>query len=249
MAKIKLDSKKVPLHVAIIMDGNRRWAAKQGLGPVDGHRAAVEKAIEPVVDRAIELGIKFVTFWAFSTENWKRDKKEIQGIMKVFRDGLRQRIEKLHQKGVKLKVLGDLSRFPRDIAKKSLEGIRETSRNKTITVTFALNYGGRPEIIQAIKRLVKDKIPAGKINEKTFTSYLDTNDLPDPDLIIRTGGEIRLSGFLPWQSVYSEFYFSNVLWPDFSPVEFDKAIASFQKRNRRFGGGSYSSYLRKSRQR
>jgi len=242
MVKIKIDPEKMPLHVAIIMDGNRRWAAQRGLGPVDGHRVAAEKAVEPIVDRALELGIKFLTFWAFSSENWKRDKEEVQGLLGVFRDALKRKTEKLYQKGVRMKILGDLSKFPKDIAQKSLNGIRRTAANKKITVTLALNYGGRPEIIRAIQKLIKDKVPLKKINEELFSAYLDTADLPDPDLIIRTGGELRLSGFLPWQSIYSELYFTPALWPDFTPREFDKAITYYQKRERRFGGGKFSSY-------
>jgi undecaprenyl diphosphate synthase len=234
--------KKIPEHVAIIMDGNRRWAAQRHLGAVAGHRAAAEDAIEPIVDRALELGVKFLTFWAFSTENWKRDKAEIRGLMKVFRNLLAKKVKRLHKKGVKLNILGDLSRFPQDIAKKILNGLKETSHNKKITVSFALNYGGRPEIVRAVKKMVKSKIPPRKITEKLFSTYLDTADLPDPDLIIRTGGELRLSGFLPWQSVYAEFYFTPVLWPDFSPEELNKALASYQGRHRRFGGGKFSDY-------
>ncbi|HUW21173.1 MAG TPA: polyprenyl diphosphate synthase [Candidatus Bathyarchaeia archaeon] len=245
MKNISLNQGKIPVHVAIIMDGNRRWAAKRGLGPVDGHRVAAEEAIEPIIDRAVELGVRFITFWAFSTENWKRDKAEIKGLMQVFRQILSRKIKKLHQKGIRLNFLGDISKFPKDIIKKFLNGIKETHRNDKITVTFALNYGGRPEILRAVKKLVKDRIPVSKITEEFFSSYLDTADLPDPDLIIRTGGEMRLSGFLPWQSVYAEFYFSPVLWPDFSQFEFDKAVASYQKRERRFGGGKFFVYQTK----
>lgn len=242
MKKKKLDPNKVPAHVAIIMDGNRRWAAKRGLGPIEGHRVAAEEAIEPVVERAADLGVKYLTFWAFSTENWKRDRKEIQGLMKVFRDVIAKKLSRLHQKGVKLNFLGDLSKFPQDVTKRVLNGVKKTRANHRITVTFALNYGGRPEILRAVKKLVKDKVPPRKITETTFTKYLDTNGMPDPDLVIRTGGNLRLSGFLPWQSIYAELYFTPVLWPAFTPLEFEKAIASFQGRKRRFGGGQFKDY-------
>lgn len=243
--KIKFDRKNIPVHVAIIMDGNRRWAAKRGLGPVEGHRVAAEKAIEPVVDRAIELGIKFLTFWAFSTENWKRDRAELEGLFKIFRDALKQKTGKLHEKGVRLQILGDISRFPKDIAQKALEGVKQTAKNKKITVSFALNYGGRADILRAVKRILKDKVPPEKLTKELFSSYLDTAGMPDPDLIIRTGDEMRLSGFMPWQGVYSELYFTPTLWPDFTPAKLDKVLADFQRRNRRFGGGKFSAYRRK----
>lgn len=242
----KVEKTNLPKHVAIIMDGNRRWAAARGLGPVEGHRVAAEKAIEPVVDRAIELGIKYLTFWAFSSENWKRDKKEIEGLFQVFRDALKQKTERLHQKGVHLKILGDITRFPEDIVRRAIKGVKETSANHTITVSFALNYGGRPEILGAVKKMLKDGVSWKKVDEALFSAYLDTSGMPDPDLIIRTGGEKRLSGLMPWQSIYAELYFTKTLWPDFSPARFQKAIDSFQKRNRRFGGGKYKSY-RKTR--
>jgi len=238
----KLDSKKIPIHVAIIMDGNRRWAAKRGLGPVDGHRVAAEKAIEPVIDRAIERGIKYLTFWAFSTENWKRDKKEIQGLIGIFRDVLDQRTDKLRKKGIRLNFLGDITRFPKDIVEKVINGAKKIKVKEKIRVTFALNYGGRAEIIRAVEKIVRDKVPAKKIDEALFDSYLDTKGLPDPDLIIRTGGNFRLSGFLPWQSIYAELYFTSVLWPDFTPRELDQALLSFEGRKRRFGGGKFKGY-------
>lgn len=246
MVKKKVETNNVPKHVAMIMDGNRRWAAKRGLGAVEGHRQAAEEAIEPIIARAAEMGIKYVTFWAFSTENWKRDRREIQGIMKIFRDVLKKKIEKLNKKGVRLHILGDLSKFPKDIAKKVMGGVEETDRNTKITATFALNYGGRPEIVRAVRKIVKEGVPLKKIDEKLFTTYLDTNGMPDPDLVIRTGGELRLSGFLPWQSAYAEYYFTPVLWPDFSPKEFEKAVASYKRRSRRFGGGSFGDYRKKS---
>jgi undecaprenyl diphosphate synthase len=234
----------IPDHVAIIMDGNRRWAARKGLGPIEGHKYAAEKAIEPIVENALKKGIKFLTFWAFSTENWRRDKKELEGLFKIFRKGLKQEIEKLDEKGVRLRVLGDINKFPKDIAQKVLEGAKRTADNKKITVSFALNYGGRPELLRAVKKMLAEEIPAKKLDEKKFSSYLDTAGMPDPDLIIRTGGEKRLSGLLPWQGVYAELYFTDTLWPDFTPAKFDQAIADYQKRTRRFGGGKFGAYKR-----
>lgn len=242
---IKLDKKNMPKHVAIIMDGNRRWAAQRGLGPVAGHEAAAKKAVEPIIDRAVDLGINFLTFWAFSTENWKRDKTELIGLFKIFRDGLKEKTEKLRKKGVRLRILGDISKFPKDIAKRAIEGVKKSAGNRQITVSFALNYGGRPEILRAVKQMIKDKVRPERLDEELFSSYLFTAGIPDPDLIIRTGGETRISGFMPWQGVYAELYFTPVLWPDFTPREFDKALASFQKRARRFGGGSFKDYGKK----
>lgn len=235
----------VPTHVAIIMDGNRRWAVKKGLGPVDGHKYAAEKAIEPIVERALEKGIEFLTFWAFSSENWKRDKKELEGLFKIFRGALKQKTDKLNEKGVKLQIIGDINQFPKDITQKAIEGVKKTANNDKITVSFALNYGGRPELLRAVKKMLKDKVSPMELTERTFSSYLDTAGMPDPDLIIRTGGEKRLSGLMPWQAIYAEIYFTDTLWPDFTPRRFDKAVAEYQKRTRRFGGGKFETYKKK----
>ncbi|MBN1263431.1 MAG: di-trans,poly-cis-decaprenylcistransferase [Candidatus Pacebacteria bacterium] len=241
-SQLKLDPKKIPAHVAIIMDGNRRWAAKHGLGPVDGHCQAAQEAIEPLIKAAIGLGIKYLTLWAWSTENWRRDKIEVNGIMKLFSNGLKDNLERFQKMGVRLNYLGDLSRFSKAISRRVLNLVKKSKENKVITVTFALNYGGRDEILRAVKRLIKTGRKVSEIDENLFASCLDTAGMPDPDLVIRTGGANRLSGFLPWQAVYSEFYFTPVLMPDFTPGKLKKAIASFQKRERRFGGGSFSVY-------
>jgi undecaprenyl diphosphate synthase len=225
-------------HVAIIMDGNRRWAKAQGLDPVKGHEQAAKNAVEPLIEKCAELGINFVTFWAFSTENWKRDETELKGLFDIFRFALGPLAVRFIQKGARLRILGDINRFPSDIAQKTLDIINQSAKNNKITVTFALNYGGRDEILRAVKKLVTDKISPEKIDEVLFSSYLDTAGIPDPDLIIRTGGEQRLSGYLPWQSVYSELYFTPVLFPDFTPDQLTLAISEFLKRDRRFGGDS-----------
>lgn len=225
-------------HVAIIMDGNRRWAKQKGLNPVNGHEQAAKKSIEPLIEKCASLGIPYVTFWAFSTENWKRDETELKGLFEVFRFALGSLAIRFIQKGARLRILGDINRFPKDIAQKCLEMINKSSKNHKITVTFALNYGGRDEILRAIKKLIADKTPVDSINEELFSSYLDTSGIPDPDLIIRTGGEQRLSGYLPWQSVYSELYFTPTLFPDFTPDQLILAINEFLKRDRRFGGDS-----------
>jgi len=223
-------------HLAIIMDGNRRWAKARGLDPVKGHEQAAKNAIEPLIEKCVDLGIPYVTFWAFSTENWKRDKEELKGLFDVFRFALGSLAIRFIKRGARLRILGDINRFPKDIAKKSLEMISKSSKNHKITVTFALNYGGRDEILRAVKKIITEKIPVEKIDEPLFSSYLDTAGIPDPDLIIRTGGEKRLSGYLPWQSVYAELVFTPTLFPDFTPNELALAIDDFLGRDRRFGG-------------
>ncbi len=223
-------------HVAIIMDGNRRWAKQRNLPSVKGHQQAAKEVIEPLIAECVKQKIPFVTFWAFSTENWKRDKKELAELFKVFRFALATLAKKFISQGAKLRILGEIDRFPKDIAQKSLEMIQKSKKNTQITVTFALNYGGRDEILRAVKKIVKQNIPANKINEDVFASHLDTTGIPDPDLIIRTGGDKRLSGYLPWQSVYSELYFTKTLFPDFTPKKLNIALKNFSTRNRRFGG-------------
>ncbi len=225
-------------HVAIIMDGNRRWAKNHGLDPVEGHAYAAEKVIEPIIEHLANLKVPYVTFWAFSTENWKRDEEEINALMKIFRNALGPLATRFMKRGAKMRLLGDINRFPKDITTKTLELMNKTQKNTAITVTFALNYGGRDEILRAVKKIIKDKVKPEDLTEEKFSSYLDTAGIPDPDLIIRTGGEKRLSGYLPWQSVYAELYFTDTLFPDFTPEELDKALAEFTRRDRRFGGDS-----------
>ena len=225
-------------HIAIMMDGNRRWARARGLDPVKGHEYAANHTIEPLIEKCVELKIPYITFWAFSTENWKRDEKEVKGILDIFRVAFGTLALRFISRGAKLKLLGDMSRFPEDIAKKSFDMISKSSKNDKITVSFALNYGGRDEITRAIKKIVSEKIPAEDINETVISDHLDTAGMPDPDLVIRTGGEQRLSGYLPWQSVYSELYFTPVFFPDFTPEELQKALDHFAVRDRRFGGDS-----------
>ncbi|NCP47106.1 di-trans,poly-cis-decaprenylcistransferase [Candidatus Collierbacteria bacterium CG10_big_fil_rev_8_21_14_0_10_43_36] len=225
-------------HIAIMMDGNRRWARARGLNPVKGHQFAANHTIEPLIEKCVDLGIPYVTFWAFSTENWKREEKEVKGILEIFRLAFGTLALRFIKRGAKLNLLGDMSRFPEDISKKSLDMLTRSANNNKITVSFALNYGGRDEIVRAVKKIITDKIPADQITEEVFSSHLDTEGIPDPDLIIRTGGEQRTSGYLPWQSVYSELYFTPTLFPDFTPDKLMEAIDDFAKRDRRFGGDS-----------
>ncbi len=225
---MSLDSgQTVPQHVAIIMDGNRRWAKQQGLAAIMGHRKVAQEMIERLTDFAIARGIKYLTLWAFSTENWERPADEVDGIMSLFRESLQTQVEKLHRKNVRVAVIGDISRFPEDIRQQVADFVAQTAKNTAMTVVFALNYGGRDELRRAVRQGGED-----------FEQHLDTKqmiDLPDPDLLIRPGGEQRLSGFLPWQTVYTELYFSEVLMPDFDEAELDKALAEYARRQRRFG--------------
>lgn len=225
----------IPKHVAIIMDGNRRWARAHGLQILQGHQKVAQEIIKRLVRQAIKRGVKYLTLWAFSTENWQRDKSELTGLMALFREAFGQNAKELHELGVKLNLIGDLDAFPADIQTGVKNWLDKTSRNDNITVTLALGYGGRDEILRAIKKLVNSQVPAAEITEVKISQTLDTTGLPDPDLIIRPGGEKRLSGFLTWQSVYSELYFTSTLMPDFDEVAFDQALAEFDSRTRRFG--------------
>lgn len=214
----------IPTHIAIIMDGNRRWAKEHGLPVLAGHQKVADEVLEPLVEHAAKCGVKFITFWAFSTENWQRDTKEVEGIMRIFRHVIHKRWQRLHQKGVRVRVIGDLTRFASDI-RESLEKVVEQSKeNKKITAIFAINYGGRDEIRRAVQQ-----------GGSSFEQYLDTVGIPDPDLIIRTGGEVRLSGFLLWQSQYSELYFPSFYMPDFTTEKLDEALREYGDRKRRFG--------------
>ncbi len=220
----------IPAHIAIIMDGNRRWARVHKLPILEGHRRVANKILETLVEHAAKRGIQYMTFWAFSTENWSRSVEEVKGIMLILKKSIDPFGKRMHEKGVRLRVIGDLSKFDRGI-RDAIDGVVElTKDNKRITVTLALNYGGRDEIIRAIK-----KLRTTMISEKDFSHLLDTGGIPDPEFIIRTGGEQRLSGFLLWQSQYSELYFPTWYMPDFTPARLDEAIEEFACRKRRFG--------------
>ncbi len=225
----------IPNHLAIIMDGNRRWARSHGWEAIRGHEYVVDNVIEPIVDRCIELGISYLTLWAFSTENWERDKREIEGMMQLFRRAFEKKVEDLHKKGVKLQIIGDIDRFPEDIANNAKRWVEISKDNTKITVSFALNYGGREELLRAINLLHQQTPTATTITQADLELHLATTGMPDPDLIIRPGGQFRLSGFLPWQSVYSELYFTDILMPDFQVNELNAALEDYANRQRRFG--------------
>jgi undecaprenyl diphosphate synthase len=226
--------KNLPNHVAIIVDGNRRWARKKKLPDIVGHKQVTDNILEPIIYRCLELKISYITFWAFSTENWKRGKKFSTALFKLLGQGLKKSIEKYEKAGMRLKTIGDLSKLPRGLVNTINQWVEKSRRNKKITVTIALNYGGRDEIIRAVNKLLKTNRKK-KITEKVFSQSLDTKGLPDPDLIIRTGGSQRTSGFLIWQGQYAELYFTDVLMPDFTVREFEKGLKEYGQRQRRFG--------------
>ena len=224
---------KIPKHVAIILDGNGRWATRRGLPRTVGHKAGIE-AVKRTVEGANELGIEVLSFFAFSTENWKRDKAEIDAIFEILRTYLKENEEEYLGKNLKLLTMGDISKLPEDIYKKFEELKDKTKNNTGMIVNIGLNYGGRDEIVRAFNTLLKE----GKkvTNEDEIKEYLYTNSLPDPDFIIRTSGEQRLSNFMLYQCAYSELYFPKVLWPDFNKKHLITALKNYSKRDRRYGG-------------
>ena len=229
----------IPDHVAIIMDGNGRWAKKRFLPRTAGHTAG-SKTVEQICDDAWSLGIKYLTVYAFSTENWKRPESEVSALMDLLRRYMKNCLERSRKNNMRVRVIGDVSRLDEDL-RASIENLtRESASNTGLCFTVALNYGGRDEMVRTFRKMM-DEVKAGKlseddINEKTLSEHLDTAGMPDPDLVIRTSGEIRLSNFLPWQSAYSELYFTDVLWPDFDKKELIKAIEYYNNKDRRFGG-------------
>lgn len=231
----------LPKHVAIIMDGNRRWAKKRGLPAMAGHRKVVGERIEELIERAAGLGIGYITFWAWSTENWKRSKPDVLGIMNLTRWALERRAKRLIKRGARVRLLGDIERFDKDIREGLYEMVEKSKTNERITVAFALNYGGRDEIVRAVRKLFRQMQDARDkrqdIEEEGLAHFLDTVGMPDPDLIIRTSGEMRMSGFMPWQGVYAEYYFTKTLMPDFGAEELEKALEEYGRRKRRFGKG------------
>jgi len=225
--------KKIPTHIAIIMDGNGRWATRRGLPRNLGHKEGV-KAIERTLEACKKFGVKYCTFFAFSTENWKRSKEEINGIFNLLRDYLNDNENIFLQKEVKVQSIGVLDPFPEDL-QVSLSKIKKQTENyDNLIATFALNYGGRDDIVRAVNTLIKNGNKV--IDEKLLLTSLDTQNMPEPDLIIRTSGEQRISNFLLYQMAYSEFYFPKKHWPDFNEKELVKALKKYQKRDRRFGG-------------
>ena len=236
---------RIPKHLVLFPDGNRRWALKRGLPAIQGHLAGRQN-FERFLFQAKKRGIKVLTVFGFSTENWKRSKEEVNFLMKLFEEGLSEKgaLGKLHKEGVRIKVIGQKEGLPKSL-QKVIKGIENlTKNNKKLYLNLAVSYGGRWDILQAVKKIIKKKLPAKKITEKLIEKYLTTAGLPHPDLVIRAGGEKRLSNFLLWQSAYAELYFSSKLWPDFSEKDLDKALQDFSKRERRFGGKKVKQYLK-----
>lgn len=229
---------KLPEHIAIIMDGNGRWARKRGLLRTAGHRAGV-KTVKKIVRIAGEIGLKYLTLFTFSTENWKRPKNEVTAIMRLLEQTTRKELSELLENNVRLIATGNIENLPPKKREVLLDAIERTKNNTGLVLNLALSYSGRAEIIQAIKNIAVDlssrKIKPEDLNDELFSSYLQTNGLPDPDLLIRTSGEMRISNFLLWQTAYTELYVTDILWPDFTEEDFLKAIADYQRRDRRFG--------------
>ncbi len=237
--ELKLDEKNMPKHIAIIMDGNGRWAAKRALPRKAGHKAGA-KTLENISQVAINLGIEHLTVYAFSTENWKRSEEEIKGIMDLLREYLKNYIDRAKKDNVRVHIIGDITRLDNDIQQQIIQLEQLTKEKKGMSLHIALNYGGRDELLRAIRKVSKDvaegKYKAEEIGEKELEQYLDTKEIPDPELLIRTSGEERISNFLLWQIAYSELSFSDKLWPDFTEYDLKQSIYQYQNRERRFGG-------------
>jgi len=234
----KIDKKKIPTHIAIIMDGNGRWAKQRGTQRIFGHKNAVG-AVRATIEASAELGVKYLTLYAFSTENWSRPKAEVDALMRLLVNTINSETESLVKNNISLKTIGDKSSLPKNVQKKLDEIVEYTAKSTGLTVVLALSYSSRWEILNAVKRLSSDvlqnKVKLENIDDNLFGNYLTTSGIPDPDLMIRTSGEYRISNFLMWQLAYAELYFTSTLWPDFGKEDLYQAIIDFQKRERRFG--------------
>jgi undecaprenyl diphosphate synthase len=225
----------IPRHVAFILDGNGRWAENRGLPRLEGHRAGV-KNIRPILKSLISHGVSYVTLYAFSTENWNRPQEEVNGIFHLLDSVMAREAKKLNKNGIRILHIGRKEGLSEKLQKSIIQAQELTANNQVMTLGFAFNYGGRTEIIDAVRKFIASGTPVEGLDEKTFAKYLYTADLPEVDLVIRTGGEIRTSNFLIWQAAYSEYYFTPILWPDFNEAELEKALLAFSQRRRRFGG-------------
>lgn len=236
--KDTIDKKSLPQHIAVIMDGNGRWAQKKGNQRIFGHKNGV-KAVRDTVEGAAELGVKFLTLYAFSTENWNRPKKEVDALMSLLITSINSETDTLMKNNVRLLSIGDIEGLPKDVRADLKDLITQTAGNTGLSLVLALNYSARWEIVNAVKKIIAENkqkpIDVSNINNEFFEEYLSTKNIPDPDLMIRTSGEYRISNFLIWQIAYSELYFTEVLWPDFRRKDLYEAIIDFQKRERRFG--------------
>ena len=226
---------RIPTHVAIIMDGNGRWALARGLPRLLGHRAGTEN-LRRIITACVEFGVKYLTIYAFSTENWGRPREEVDGLMNILEDVIDRELAELNKEGVQLRHIGRLERLDPRLQEKVMDAIELTRNNDRLVLNVAFNYGGRDEIVNAIQKMIKDKVRVEEVTSDLVSSYLYTAGVPDPDLIIRTSGELRVSNFLIWQGAYSEWYVTSVYWPDFDKEEFRKALDTFSQRDRRYGG-------------
>jgi undecaprenyl diphosphate synthase len=225
----------LPNHIAFIMDGNGRWAEQHGLPRLEGHRAGIESA-RSVIECLREYHIGYVTLYSFSTENWQRPEDEVRGLLKILKESIGKETAEFHKRGIRIRHLGRLEELPLHLKLAIKRAVELTKNNTQMTLSFAFNYGSRLEILDAVRSIITEGIPPRDIDDKLFNSYLYTTGLPDVDLVIRTGGDLRISNFLLWQSAYSEYYFTEVLWPDFNTEELEKALVSYSQRQRRFGG-------------
>jgi undecaprenyl diphosphate synthase len=226
---------KIPAHIAIIMDGNGRWASARHLPRMAGHRAGTEN-LRRIIRACVEFGVRYLTIYAFSTENWKRPQDEVSGLMQILAESIERELAELHTQGVRLNHIGRLEQLDDQLRSKIVEAMELTRNNKRLTLNIAWNYGGRDEIVYAAQQIVKQGLEPNLVNEEAISSRLFTSGIPDPDLVIRTSGEQRISNFLIWQSAYSEWYFTPILWPDFGKDALGEAIKDFGNRSRRFGG-------------
>jgi undecaprenyl diphosphate synthase len=224
-----------PCHIAVIMDGNGRWAKQRGLPRLAGHRAGVEN-IRPILTECVDLDIRYLTIYAFSTENWSRPSAEVEGLMRIFSEFLDRETRSLHEQGVQIRHLGSMKGVSPALQRKTQAALDLTRDNQRITLSVAFNYGGRADIVEAVRLLCAEGVPAPAIDEQMISERLSTHGIPDPDLIIRTSGEWRLSNFLIWQAAYSEYWVTPTYWPDFSPELLRQAIQDYGQRERRFGG-------------
>ncbi len=234
---MELPPDKIPQHVAIIMDGNGRWAISRGLPRLAGHRAGTEN-LRRIIRATVEFGIKYLTIYAFSTENWGRPTEEVQGLLQILEDVIDRELAELHKEGVQLRHIGRLEKLSPKLQTKVLHAVELTRNNDRLVLNIAWNYGGRDEIVQAIQRMMKDGVQPEQVNDEMVRRYLYTASVPDPDLIIRTSGELRTSNFLIWQTAYSEWYVTPAYWPDFDKEEYRHALETYAHRDRRYGGVS-----------
>tara|TARA_B100000963_G_scaffold161600_1_gene140509 strand:- start:2239 stop:2964 length:726 start_codon:yes stop_codon:yes gene_type:complete len=229
-----INNENIPKHIAIIMDGNGRWAQSKGKMRAFGHKNGI-KAVRETVEGAAEIGIKFLTLYAFSVENWKRPKKEVNALMSLLVTAINNEMQRLIKNNIKLTVIGETDNLPSKTKKELMQAINITKNNTRMTLTLALSYSGKWDILNAVKKIINDKIDPQNLDEKIFQQYLTTKNVPYPELLIRTSGEHRVSNFLLWEIAYSELYFTDTLWPDFSKKDLKKAIIEYQNRERRFG--------------